>query len=81
MSHLSTTAPQTFRLSLLQVGSSLTHVEAGVQTDGYQTPREDALEGEVNESNIKKHLAHDPFLVVFQPGDPDNPKVCISFPV
>jgi hypothetical protein len=35
----------------------------------------DALDGEVNESMDEKRMGPDPFMVVFEPGDPENPKV------
>jgi hypothetical protein len=35
----------------------------------------DALDGEVNELEAEKSAGLDPFMVVFEPGDPENPKV------
>jgi hypothetical protein len=35
----------------------------------------DALDGEVNQLEAEKSAGMDPFMVVFEPGDPENPKV------
>lgn len=35
----------------------------------------DALDGEVNEVQEEKRIGLDPFMVVFEPGDVENPKV------
>lgn len=36
---------------------------------------DDALDGEVNEAKEEKRVGPDPFMVVFKPGDRENPKV------
>ena len=38
----------------------------------------DALDGEVNEKQDEKRIGPDPYMVVFEPGDPENPKVRVE---
>ena len=40
----------------------------------------DALDGAINEVQLEKRLSSDPYLVVFEPDDPDNPKVWHYYP-
>ena len=38
----------------------------------------DTLDGEMNKVQEEKPIGEDPFMVVFEPGDPENPKVRIA---
>lgn len=58
--------------------SSEPNVEQGVdrKTGRSQSTSDDGSQ-ELTEKKLEKQSSHDRFLVVFQPEDPDNPKVRI----